>query len=383
MSYPVAHQGGAWPRAQKDGEMLGGNPRGAGHVGNDWDAALVRSGGDLLQSWRWGVFKQRHGWKVSRIRVEGPDGDAMAQVLFRPQGPMSIAYLPRGPIVPADAEITAALLHEVDAACAKHRAIVLVVEPDRPLPSAWLESGGGFAPGPDPFQTSQTVKVHLAPDTVLLNQMRKDTRANVLHARRRGVVVERAPIDAAAIGTFFGLLQETSKRNEFGIHSRRYYEDFLRIFDDQAVLLFSHLDGEVTAGLIAARCGSEGRSMYAGSSTTHRGRGDTALIRLEAMRWAREHGCSRYDLGGIASGAPPAGTDRDPSVRSQTGSSLDGVHQFKTGFGGEIVAYPATVERRYRPALAWLARRVSSRYRATPNDHPTGRALSGLSFPLS
>ena len=211
--------------------------------------------------------------------------------------------------------------------------------------------------------------------------MRKDTRANVVHAQRRGVVVERAPIDNLSLGHFYELLQETSRRNGFGIHSRRYYEDFLRLFGHDAALLFSRNGGSVTAGLIVARCGIEGRSMYAGSSTAHRGRGDAALLRFEAMRWARELGCTRYDLGGIASGAPGIGTEH--SAGGARAENLDGVHQFKTGFGGEIVTYPATVERRYRPTLAWLARRVSSRYRGTPDTTAGSRTLvPDISFPF-
>lgn len=304
----------------------------------------------------------------------------MAQVLIRPQGPVSIAYLPRGPVVAPGAGLDARLLREIDAACAKHRAIILVVEPGHSLPASWTTAPGGFAPGPDPFQTSRTVKVQLETDAELLRRMRKDTRHNVVHAQRRGVVVEQATIEATSLGQFYALLQETSRRNGFGIHAPPYYNDFLDIFGDDAALLFSRVDGDITAGLIVARCGVEGRSMYAGSSTTRRGRGDAALLRFEAMRWARVRGCTRYDLGGIAGGAK-AGAPQEIGIGRP--DTLAGVDQFKTGFGGEIVSYPATVERRYRPTLAWLARRVSSRYR-TSDDSTAGTRtmLPHLTFPL-
>lgn len=130
----------------------------------------------------------------------------------------------------------------------------------------------------------------------------------------------------------------------------------MRIFGDDAMLFLAYADGKVTAGLIAARCGSEGRSMYAGTSSDHRVRGDAALLRFEAMRWTRDEGGSRYDLGGIA----PA--PNDPG----SGSHLDGVNNFKIGFGGEIVAYPQTLERRYRPALAWVVRHINPKFREAP-----------------
>lgn len=331
----------------------------SGYPGADWDATLQRLGGDLLQSWRWGEFKQRHGWDAERIQVAGPNGDGMAQVLFRQCGWFALAYVPRGPVIAERDTAAPELLEAIDETCARHRTIVLIIEPDHPLPLAWTGEGSAFVRGPEPFQACRTVKVPLAPDADLLAQMRKDTRYNILHAQRRGTTVERGSVEPWAIQTFYRLMQETSQRNGFGIHACSYYEDFLRIFEDQAILLFSRVDSSVTAGLIAARCGNEARSMYAGSASSHRSRGHTTLLRFEAMRWAREQGCTLYDLGGIAPAPPTVGG---------RGSDLDGVEQFKVGFGGEIIAYPPTVEHRYEPGLAWLLRRFSSRFRTAPGS---------------
>jgi len=337
------------------------------HEGVGWDAALQRSGGDLLQSWRWGDFKQRHGWSVERIHTSGLAGEGMAQVLFRHRRGLVLAYVPRGPIISGGDDVAAELLESIDKLCVRHRSVVLVVKPDRPLPSAWSGTANGFASGPASFQASQTVKVQLIPDDDLLAQMRKDTGHNISHAQRNGIAVEHTAVEPAAIQLFYRLLQETAQRNGFRIHPYAYYEDFLQVFEDDAILLFSRTDGVVTTGLIAARFGSEGRSMYAGSATGDRARGDTALLRFEAMRWARDRGCTVFDLGGIAPASPLIASDDgrdDASDRHR--SSLDGVRQFKVGFGGEIVTYPPTVERRYRPGLAWLVRQFHSRFRTSP-----------------
>jgi len=284
-------------------------------------------------------------------------------VLFRQCGWFTLAYVPRGSVIAGGDTVALEVLEAIDAICAKNRAIALVVDPDRPLPPTWTREGGGFASGPEPFQASRTVKVPLAPDADLVARMRKDTRYNILHAQRRGVIVERVPVEPSATQTFYRLMQETAQRNGFHIHPHSYYEDFLRIFEDQAILLFSRVDGVVTAGLIAARCGNEARSMYAGSESAHRGRGDTALIRFEAMRWAREQGCTLYDLGGSGREVTATASGRDGQGDGRQSSGLAGVEQFKVGFGGEIIAYPPTMERRYRPGLAWLLRRLHPRFR--------------------
>lgn len=182
---------------------------------------------------------------------------------------------------------------------------------------------------------------------------------------RRGVTVERIPGEQADVKRFYPLLAETSLRNEFGIHRPGYYQDFLRTFGNHSVLLLAHANGTVTAGLIAARCGSEGRSMYAGSGGKKRVRSDAALLRFEAMRWTREGQGTRYDLGGIAPALSAAGSDARRILRSASG--LEGVDTFKTGFGGSIVTYPPTCKRRYRPGLAWLLRQVNPKFRAAPD----------------
>lgn len=327
-----------------------------------WDSALHQAGGDLLQSWRWGDFKQRHGWHVARVHT--PNG-ALAQILFRRRGPFALAYLPRGPVIPESCPDTSALLDAIDDTCRRRGAIALVIEPHQPLPASWTDEGG-FARGPQSFQTSRTVKVALSGDETLLAGMRRQTRYDIRYSQRHGVTIEHAAAGPADMATFYELLHETGQRQGFGIHTRQYYDDFMRLFGDDAALLFSMANGAVTAGLIAARCGGEGRSMYAGSSVERRVRGDAAMLRFAAMQWTRDHGGTTYDLGGISpepDHAEPGTADQHPS---RTGSSLDGVSQFKLGFGGEIVTYPPTMERRYRPGLAWIIRQLLPRFREAP-----------------
>jgi len=340
----------------------------------NWDAALRPFDPDILQSWRWGEFKRLHGWQVERISIAGLRGVAYGQVLFRSLGLATFAYLPRGPVVAGGEAVVAEFVAALDAACRRRRSILAVVEPRVALPSRWTSGKSSFVTGPEPFQTASTVKVPLAGDAELVAGMRRDTRSNLHQARRRGVVVERAVPTPEAVDTFYRLLRETGQRGGFGIHRRAYYDDFLRVFGENALLAFTRFDGEVTAGLIAAYFGNEGRSMYAGSSSSHRGRGDTALLRMEAMVWAREMGCGRYDLGGITTGLRATAGEGD-AVGGRSTTDLAGVRNFKMGFGGDIVTYPSTIERRYRPAAAWLLRRLYPRYRSVV-ERPDGPRLA-------
>jgi peptidoglycan pentaglycine glycine transferase (the first glycine) len=327
-------------------------------VGSGWDAGVRRLGGHLLQSWRWGEFKSAHGWEAERIALDDPPSAASAQILFRQRGPVSVGYIPRGPVFrEGDAGSVRELFGRIDQVCRARRALYVIVEPDRPLPFRGTFKGEGFVKGPDHVQPSRTVKIPLLDDDRLLAQMHQKTRYSVRLAQRRGVEMERATT-AETVRAFYALLSDTAQRNEFGIHEEQYYADFLRVFGDDAILLFAHVDGFRAAGLIAARFGPEAIYMYGGSSTEHRAHGAAFLLQFEAMRWARGVGCTRYDLWGIPEEDPTSKAEHDGRVAGTSGDDWRGLYKFKVGFGGEIVTYPPTLERRYRPFLAFAARRA-------------------------
>lgn len=327
-----------------------------------WDRRLEDLDGHLLQSWRWGAFKQRHGWNAHRILVNDPAGTAMAQVLYRFRGPVSLGYIPRGPAMSGDRAILwTRLLEQIDVSARRNRAIMTLVELNGPLSLEGALRKAGVVRGPEHVLPGRTVKVPLANDDVILKQMHQKTRYNVRLAQRRGVVIERHRAESAAVDDFYRLMQDTAERNEFGIHSRAYYEDFLNLFGDDAVLLFAKVDdGAFAAVLIAARFGKEAIYMYGASSTRHRAHGAAFLLQFEAMRWARESGCETYDLWGIPEQDPESvRSENQSSIVGTRGSDWRGLYRFKTGFGGDIVSYPTILERHHVPLLPWLVRKLN------------------------
>ena len=329
---------------------------------DSWDQHLGALDGHLLQSWRWGAFKQHHGWCASRLRVIDPAGEAMAQVLYRFKGPVSVGYIPRGPAMYGDPAILwPLLLTQIDASARKNRAIMTIIELNEPLGLTGSFKEAGVVRGPTHPQPGRTVKLPLADDDAMLKQMHQKTRYNVRLAQRRGVDIEQHRADPEAIEAFYGLMQDTAHRNEFGIHSREYYEDFLRIFGDDAVLLFARVDdGALAAVLVAACFGNEAIYMYGASSTQHRAHGAAFLLQFEAMRWGRDRGCKTYDLWGIPDQDPEKViSDNQSAIAGTKGDDWRGLYRFKTGFGGEIVTYPSTLERRHVPVFPWLAHKLN------------------------
>ena len=328
-----------------------------------WNAAVESANGHLLQSWEWGQFKTSFGWDVERVDVETGAGRILAQVLFRGRAGITMGYIPRGPVVLGEvAGVWPAFIEKLDALARSHRSIMTMIEPDAALGLTGTYRQAGLAAGPPHIQPGRTVIVplHDAAD-VQLKQMHQKTRYNVRLADKRGVEIERAEYTPASMDRFYALMQDTADRNEFSVHSRAYYEAFLETFGDRATLLFAHYEGQDAATIIAARFGGEAIYMYGASSTTHRAHGAAFRLQFEAMRWAREHGCSAYDLWGIP-GQDPESTASDEGegkVAGTRGDDWRGLYRFKTGFGGEIISYPPTLERRHVPLLPGIARQLN------------------------
>lgn len=327
-----------------------------------WDALLRAHRGHLLQSWSWGDFKYRHSWMPVRLLVQNADGLAMAQILFRRQGPLSVGYIPRGPLFHGDVEaLWPELRAQIDRSARRRRAITVIMEPDKPVDHSGRLRDAGLVVGPEHIQPARTVKVPLMDDDALLMQMHQKTRYNVRLACRRGVEFRRLPATSENVATFYGVMQDTAQRNEFGIHSLDYYADFLDVFGGDALMMGAWSEeGNLGAVLISAMVGDEAIYMYGASSTRHRAHGAGFALQYEAMKWARDRGADVYDLWGIPLQDPESATDKHADrIAGTKGEDWRGLYRFKTGFGGDIVTYPPTMERRYVPVLPWLARRLN------------------------
>ena len=294
-----------------------------------WDEALEALDGHLLQTWAWGDFKQEQGWQPERISVGGDSPRAMAQVLFRHKGPVSIGYIPRGPaVIAGDLEASRLLLDQIDAVARDHRALYVMIETDKPIAGFTENAFPGIDPGPPHLQPGRTVKIPLVDDEPLLAGMHQKTRYSVRLAPRKGVTVDlHTGDDRPALDEFYVMLAETSKRNEFGVHTADYYYSFLKRFPERSVLFIARHDGHPAAGLIAAVFGSDAIYMYGASDTKFRAVGAAFNLQFRAMQWGREHGAKFYDMWGIPEQDPPKDEHSD-HVPATKGDDWRGLYRF-------------------------------------------------------
>jgi len=302
-----------------------------------WDDFIGAHDGHLLQTSVWGDLKSRFGWSAYRVAVQANGAmSAGAQILFRRLGPgMTLAYVPRGPVVAANDRDTLTQLYDAIQATARaHGAFALKVEPNWVTPDILLATGD-WRPATC-FQPHTTIHLDLTrdPETILA-QMKPKWRYNIRLAERKGVTVrEGAGND---LPRFYELLKLTSARDEFPIHTLDYYRAAFELLTEPgfARLFIAEYGGEMIAAIFVTAVGREAIYLYGASGNAHRERMPNHALHWHAIQWAKARGCTRYDLWGIGATA-----EADPSTALRSAQDAGhGLYQFKQGFGGTVVKY--------------------------------------------
>ncbi|MCB9150942.1 MAG: peptidoglycan bridge formation glycyltransferase FemA/FemB family protein [Caldilineaceae bacterium] len=304
----------------------------------------------VLQSWEWGEVKAQTGWRAERYVLQHVDGQPRAafQLLWRqpiPLAPIQMAYLPKGPLLDwDDAAVVTDVLDAIERVARARKFLFVKIDPNVDEES---EAGGrlltdlrrrGWFYSQDQIQFKNTGYTALGPlDTnsaeELLAAMKSKWRYNVRLAGKRGVFVRAAGVDA--LPAFYELYAETGQRDGFLIRPYAYYkavwETFLQAQQEAenpaggALLLAEHPDEtQPLAGLFLMRYADTTWYFYGASSERRRRDMPNYLLQWEAMCWARANGCTRYDWWGA------------PTHVDDTDDSMQGVWQFKQGFGAEL-----------------------------------------------
>jgi lipid II:glycine glycyltransferase (peptidoglycan interpeptide bridge formation enzyme) len=332
----------------------------------------------LLQSTPWGNLKTAFGWDAWRIAVvRSPDSPlpeqaaptpllAGAQVLFRERYGVSVAYVPRGPLLSGDPTIDTPLLQTLERTAKRRRAVLLrlelnVLEHD-PQAAHWqtlLRQNN--------CQVANTIQprtsIHLdltPPPEQLFARLSKGHRADIRRAERQGVQVRSGTM--RDIPTFYAILRDTSQRAAFGIHPETYYRLAWDLFRPASNLLLAEQDGHPIAAHIVFANQQMGYYFYGGATAQGLRVGANHLLQWHAIQWARHRGCRGYDLWGIPDALGRAAATRNEDQREVLlaeahNDPMIGVYRFKKGFGGDIVRYISAFDRVFVPPLYGLWRR--------------------------
>ncbi len=300
------------------------------YINADWvDFIRDHPNAHILQTGSWGEVKADFGWEVTQIVLE----DSGAQILFKPL-PLGFCwgYIPRGPVGDPDEH----LWRLIETECKNRRAVFLKIEPDLiegmdnpdySWPSSFRVKRSIHAIQP---RRSLIVNLEGSEDDILA-RMKQKTRYNIRLSERKGIRVH----SNHDIERFYKLLQVTGQRDEFGIHSKAYYQHVFHVFsvEDSCALLCADYEGELLSTAMVFAHGARSWYFYGASSNQHRNLMAPYAVQWEAIRWARSKGCRHYDLWGV----PDENRERLEVEFMKRNDGLWGVYRFKRGFGGRLI----------------------------------------------
>lgn len=292
----------------------------------DYNADMDILGGGIstfLQSPEWEAAGKKEGWRTARV-------DGVLLFAHTLPGGFHYWYCPR----PAHSEF----LTGAHVLAKESGAVFLKIDP--------LVETSHYGRVPSiSLQPMRSLVVEMTKsEEELLGAMHEKTRYNIRLAERKGVEVARIPhpISYEDCEIFFNLLADTGQRNGFRIYPRAHYK---ALFDTRGdtfsnELFVARLGGEVCAVAMVNFCGTPCVATYlhGGSASHTKNAMAPHFLHWQVMQEARAQGCAFYDLWGIDEKKWP------------------GLTRFKSGFGGNVVQYPASVDIVYRPFHYWTYR---------------------------
>lgn len=334
-----------------------------------WDAFVAaHPRGNLLQASPWGALKAQFGWQCRRVALGDSAGTIVAgvQLLFRRYYGLAFGYAPRGPLFAGDPAVDDLLLRAMRRLGWQMAAVVIRIEPnvladdpDAGTLDEWLSRHR--LPIAETIQPRSTILVDLHPDEeAIFAAFSKGHRADIRRAERLGVTVRIGTV--ADLATFYAIMQATGARAAFGIHSAEYYTAAWRLHQPRARLFIAELNGVPVAAHLVFADARYGRYLYSGATEEGLRSGANHLLEWYALRWARELGCTGYDLWGIPDALGRAAFAADEATRAALEQEaqrdpLFGVYRFKKGFGGRVARFMPAFDLVLLPPLYPLARR--------------------------
>jgi lipid II:glycine glycyltransferase (peptidoglycan interpeptide bridge formation enzyme) len=267
---------------------------------------------------------------------------AAASVLKRAVGPVSMCYVPKGPVVDyGDAALAGQVLDVVVQTARRRRAIYVKIDPDIPLEDEAARAAltrAGFRPG-ESIQRPNTMMLDISgTEEDVLGRMKPKWRYNIRLAEKRGVeVVPAGPDD---FPEFYSVYKETGERDNFIVRPYDYCRLEWQLFLDAGMASFwlARYEGQTLAGIMPFALGRRMWYFFGASGNAHRNLMPNHLLQWRAIQWARAKGCTEYDMWGI------------PDVLEE-GQPLWGVYLFKQGFGAEVRRWAGAHDRVLQPAL--------------------------------
>lgn len=286
-----------------------------------------------LQSWEWGEFRQKTGVEVIRLgKYKNNRITETAQFTLHPIPftSLSVGYLPKGNIPSFE------MFKQLITVGKERKCIFIKLEPNVLKKDFRFRISDFRFPlvySPHPLFTKYSFHLDLTQsEERLLSDMHPKTRYNIRLAQKHNVHIQEETNDAA-FDTYLDLTFETTKRQKFYAHDRKYH-----------YLMWDTLKASHIAHLFTAKYEHSGREYtlaswivflfgnglyYPYGSSSHQFRNVMAsnLLMWEIIRFGKKNGAKLFDMWGSLGPHP------DPS------DPWYGFHRFKEGYHPKLVEF--------------------------------------------
>lgn len=299
-----------------------------------------------LQSYEWGEFREKTGVKVIRRGMFENNKliDGFTLTLHPiPHTNYTIGYLPKGKMPSKE------ILEELQKIGKEENCIFIQLEPNVIASKDTKQQiqHTKLVPAAHPLFTKYTFILDLTKsEDELLANMHQKTRYNIRVAKKHNVHVKEDNSDKA-FKEYIMLTEETTRRQKFYAHSRKYHEDQWQTFshDHATDTLSSHLltgsfDGKILTTLLFFVFKDTLYYPYGASSNEHRNTMHSTLTMWEGILLGKKLGLKSFDMWGAAEVADP-----EPS------NPYYGFHRFKQGFGATYTEFVGSYDLVINPAM--------------------------------
>lgn len=280
--------------------------------------------GIFLQSAEWLDFQENFGHKIYRLGLTDDTGTPQSicgVILNNLPLNKKYFYIPHGPIGKPEE-----LIDEIIKIARKKNTIFLRLDP--PSVQSKIQDAKYKILNTSPVQPKRILVLDLTKsEDELLAAMHEKTRYNIRLAEKKNLALKNETFN-----DFWKLTEETTARDKFRPHPKKYYETMLGSVrgdgktDMRVELKIVYSDNTPLAAAIIGYFGDTATYLHGASSQEYRNLMAPYFLHWEIIKEAKKLGYKFYDLGGIDEIKWP------------------GVTRFKKGFGGFEINYPGTFD---------------------------------------
>lgn len=246
-------------------------------------------------------------------------------------------YIPRGPIIyqpDLSYEQVKEFWDNIKTLAKKYNSIFTLIEPTQDKYNNYINLFNNYTKISFierlPHQT-QILDLTTTEENLLKN-MHPKMRYNIKLAQKKDVKIRIIPNThyefKKYFDTFFKLIQDTSKRNNFAIHPKSHYRHLLENSFEKlkTFLIIAEYQENILATNIILDTPEQRIYLHGASSSQNRNLMSPPLLQWESILEAKKLGKKLYDFWGTSTNKP----------------SWQGISRFKKQFGGQTIDYPNT-----------------------------------------